>query len=191
MGAYEPKQITYLFKQAHARGCDVFLDVGANIGYYSMVAAKMRQFKEIHAIEPSRGNFERLQWHILKNGFDTVRAHQTAITDFCGKIRISKEHTHNVTVISVVDSNADGVEADCATLDSLFNFHGRGLAIKMDIEGHEVPAVRGATRLFAENDILLQVEILPENSDTIKYLLSQGFEIINHYENDFYFTRKR
>ena len=187
-GIYEPERLEYFFTQSSTRLCDVFLDVGANIGLYSMFAVKMGLFEEVHAYEPSAGYFERLQWHLQANAIaDKVHTYQTALADFCGKVHFSNEDLKRPGGTHIVSAKESGVEVDCATLDSLFDFHDRRLAVKMDVEGHEIAALHGAEKLFANNTVFLQVEVWSTN--TINYLFSQGFKVVHYLGNDFYFGR--
>jgi hypothetical protein len=60
----------------------------------------------------------------------------------------------------------------------------------MDIEGHELAALRGARQLLLRNRCFLQVEVFPANGKAvISYLEELGFSIVNKIERDFYFGR--
>ena len=83
----EPASVEHIFSEAARRGCGIFLDIGAHVGFYSVIGARMGIFKEIHAFEPTPESFSRLQWHIRANGFDDlIQSHQVAASDRARKV---------------------------------------------------------------------------------------------------------
>uniref|UniRef100_UPI0023F0840A FkbM family methyltransferase n=1 Tax=Haloquadratum walsbyi TaxID=293091 RepID=UPI0023F0840A len=56
---------------------DIFFDIGAHIGIYSIIAS--RKSKEIHSFEPHGGNYVRLNENIQKNSIDTIFTHNVAL----------------------------------------------------------------------------------------------------------------
>jgi FkbM family methyltransferase len=125
---HEPAQIAYLDKNITAE--DTFLDIGANFGFYSLLAAS--KGARVHAFEPFPSTFALLE----KNKRPNMTLHKVAISDKSGSAKM-KEHYwpgHN-------DIAEDGtVPISTITLDSL------ALAptvIKIDVEKHEVAALKG------------------------------------------------
>ncbi len=53
-GYFNPDKLLYLFNATRRQGADIFLDIGAHIGYYSLLATKTWNFREIHAIEATQ-----------------------------------------------------------------------------------------------------------------------------------------
>jgi len=62
-----------------------FLDVGSNIGYYTLMAGKCNPSLEIHAFDPSPGPFSYLQENISLNHISKAKAHQLALSDEDGR----------------------------------------------------------------------------------------------------------
>lgn len=183
-GVWEPDQIAFLFNTARQRGADVFLDVGANFGYYSLLAARLGFFDEIHALEPQPESHRQLLRHLAINGFEgKITPHTIAASDIAGQVQIAAGR------IGGDDKTGDAVAITAIPLDSLFSFRGRNIAMKMDIEGHESAAIRGAKDLFANNRVLLQVEVWQENASLIADLLALGFSLIHFCGWDFYFIK--
>lgn len=191
---WEQEQIEFFFGGARMRGCGVFLDVGSHIGYYSMLAAKMKIFREIHAVEAWPGTFSRLQWHIRANRLEgVVCAHEMAASDAAREMMMTEGMCNLPGQTLIADGEtAEGKKAAVKTapLDSLFNFAGECMAVKMDIEGHEIPALRGAEKLLAQNRVFLQIEVWPQSGATVEYLLGRGFRLIHYIGNDFYFENR-
>src|SRR5688572_5258274 len=78
-GAYEPIE-TYLFRLLLRPGM-VVVDVGANVGLYTLIAAgEVGVRGEVHAFEPVPETFERLVDHVMVNGVaDIVRANPVGL----------------------------------------------------------------------------------------------------------------
>ena len=184
-GYYERHQIVFFFNEARRRGARVFLDVGAHFGYYSLLAARLGIFDEIHAIEPHPEIYKRLLWHIRENNFEgVITPHNVAASDKEGELRIS-----GINVYEEDSAPADAFTIKAAPLDSMFDFRGRHICMKIDVEGHEPAALDGAKNLLANNEPFLQVEILPDNTPFVVEMLSRGFSLIRHHHNDFYFVK--
>lgn len=88
----------------------------------------------------------------------------------------------------VVSKDTGGSTAvGAVTADSLLNFRGRNIAVKIDVERREISVFDGMARLFSENKIFLQVEIWSGGEAAIYYLMKRGFRLIYHVGDDFYF----
>lgn len=152
------------------------LDVGANLGYYSLHIARLGLCKNICAVEGSPRFFRRLQRNIIANRMESwIHPVFAAVSDRPRKIRISTP-----------DEMLREIQA--APLDELFDFRGERLAMKMDVEGHEENALRGAENLLRHNEIFLQVEIWPHKVEFIRRLESRGLRLIANKGEDFYFA---
>lgn len=216
-GYLESEQVVFLFNEARNRAAEVFLDIGANFGYYSLLAAKLGGFSGIHAVEPHPQTYERLLWHIRANGFDgAITPHNVAASSAARKMRMPAAGTMDDSCFDVLpvgenDSDGDGggtlifrelsgksvaVKASetlpvaAAPLDSLFDFRGRSIAVKIDVEGHELEALKGAENLFAHNRVLAQVENWPEKTAVLNEFMARGFRLIYHTGYDFYFVKE-
>lgn len=184
----EPAEVEHFFSEAARRDCGIFLDVGANVGFYSVIGARTGIFKEIHAFEPIPENFARLRWHIRANGYDgLIRAHQVAASDRAGRVLLTSGGKREATVESENIAPGEGCVAQATALDSLFAFEGERLAVKMDIEGAEILALSGCKKLFAKNRVFLQVEVMSTHAAIVNYLLANGFRMLTNLRWNFYF----
>ncbi len=79
------------FLERNLRSGDVFLDVGANIGYYTLLAArKVAPSGQVHAFEISQDDFARLETNVRLNSFTTfIRLNRVAVSDAEGEVRIT------------------------------------------------------------------------------------------------------
>ena len=79
---------------------------------------------------------------------------------------------------------------EAVRLEDFLDWKGRSLFIKMDIEGHELAALKGAGALLSNNRCFLQVEVFPENEQQVTaYLTKLGFVTVCQIDRDFYFNR--
>ena len=176
LGDYEPEQ-TRLFRTVVERTKpETFLDVGANFGYYSLIAAAMGTPKVI-AFEPSPEIAHFLSLNIESNGLsDQVRLERRAVSDIAGQVVFwlnkyaSNLGTGALTQRADVIANQK-VEVSSVPLDQMLDEFKGSLLIKMDIEGAEFRALLGMRRILAELKPVLLIEIHP------KYLQDAGSQV--------------
>jgi FkbM family methyltransferase len=128
----------------------LFVDVGANVGTYTIWAAE--QGAEVIALEPAADTFGLLEENIALNGY-RVTALRAAAGDHCGSARFTAG-------LDAGNSLApDGpVLTDLVTIDSLIGDR-RVTGMKVDVEGFEIDVLRGAARALADRRIgLIQIE---------------------------------
>lgn len=185
-GVWERKQIDYFFTQCQKLECEIFMDIGAYFGYYSLLAAKLGVFSQIHAVEASPVTYPRLEKHIFLNQLEnTIMPYLAAASDTTGEVFLKS----NWGRTKILESGT--LKTHAQTLDSMFDFQGKNIAIKMDIESHEIPALKGAKKLIEKNNVFLQVEAYPKDTATINYLFNSGWQLLHYIECDFYFYRPK
>jgi FkbM family methyltransferase len=137
----------------------VVLDVGANIGLYTLLAAK--RGARVFAIEADPINAELLRHHVHLNGFDDrVTIFNMAAVDRPGPIRLFRNHGNSGH--SNIFSGIDPVEVEGNTIDSL-NLPPIDVC-KMDIEGAEFPALLGMNATIERSP---KMTILMEYSQSV------------------------
>jgi FkbM family methyltransferase len=148
--ANPPDQPEMLVWRRELRGGGLFIDVGANVGTYTIWAAE--QGAEVIALEPAADTFGLLQENIALNGY-RVTAVRAAAGDHCG-------HARFTSGLDAANSlAADGpVLTELVTVDSLIGDR-RVAGMKIDVEGFEIDVLRGAARALADRRIgLIQIE---------------------------------
>ncbi|MFN7874026.1 MAG: FkbM family methyltransferase [Pirellula sp.] len=156
--------IHYLSGSQRADESTVFVDAGANIGSFSLLAAGIGQ-AHVLAIEPAPQTMKRLARNITLNGFgNLVKLHQCALGETDSSIRFSVDKD---TMNSVVDSSYAGewLDVPVRTLDSLTE----GLKVnmlKIDVEGFEESVLHGATQTL--NNANLKIVLLEGDNDQIR-----------------------
>lgn len=160
-GEWEPLE-TALFARVLRTG-DQVADVGANIGWFSLLAARLvGPGGRVHSIEANCDTFDFLQANLALNACSNVTARCLAVGEEAGLARIAPREVGN--------AGADGVElaaggagtVPLARLDQLLKDNPLRL-LKLDIEGWEAKALRGAEGLLRRREAPdLVFEFTPE-----------------------------
>lgn len=157
VGLYEPETARLLFQSLKTG--DIFYDVGANAGYYTLVAAKaVGSTGKVVAFEPVPANAAHIQEQIALNHFENAcRVEQLAISDAKGSARLlvpgrnANSHLADIEAPHIADSkNGRHIEVDCVTMDDYVSSRNeKPSVIKLDVEGAEVKVLLGASRLLS------------------------------------------
>jgi FkbM family methyltransferase len=141
----------------------IVADVGANIGIYSEFLSRyVGPTGLVHSFEPSPDNFKRLS--AATRGLSNVRLTQAAVGERSGDCKLYVSDKLNVDHRAY---KADGdsrhvIPTEMVALDDYFKPGQRVDLIKIDIQGYELHALRGAQRVLQENsDINLLLEFWP------------------------------
>jgi len=163
---------TQIFKRVVRDGHTV-VDIGANIGYFTLLAARLVGKKgKVYAFEPEPRNYSILLKNIALNGYENVAPMPKAVSNAAGIARLylsSKDigaHTirqyHDKRQFDEKESG-EFVEVESVTLDELFDDKKQPIdVIKMDIEGAEMAAISGMDRVIRENkNLKMFIEFYP------------------------------
>lgn len=116
---------------------DVFVDCGANLGLWSLVAAPLvSPSGSVHAFEPNPVTAERLRMHAEQSA--VIHVHATALAATRGTVRFDPGDHHNVSRVS----DSGHLRIASSTLDDELSIAPSG--IKIDVEGYELEVLRGA-----------------------------------------------
>ena len=162
----------------------VFLDIGANVGGYSMaMAALAGPGARILAVEPQPKIFERLTFNIQQNPFGTVKALDCAVADRNGEVTLfidpRNQGESSVKIVGSVDQSQLKVQA--RTLLDLVGQEGFDHvdAIKIDVEGAEdlilEPYFREAPQALWPKAILMENSVGVWQIDLPKLLAEKGY----------------
>jgi FkbM family methyltransferase len=150
------------FLSDYLRPGDSFLDVGANVGLYSLLAAsRVGKAGHVDAFEPAEMPARRLQESINRNGLETVVSiHRFAVTDHSGEVDFGfADDDCQSHVKRPGEQGAKSVSVSAIRLDEYC--HGKTYAMaKFDIEGHEPFALAGASKMLSNgNPRVMQIEM--------------------------------
>jgi len=151
---------------------DLFLDIGANIGSYSVLASGVRGATTL-AFEPDPASVEGLRRNIATNGLaGLVTVHALALSDGDGVAAFTRGLD---TMNRLADAKAAHVQTVALRrLDAVVGDRAP-IMMKLDVEGSEEAVIRGAGRLI-ERDCLKVIEIETVAPQIEATLAARGFE---------------
>lgn len=145
------------------RDVEVFFDVGASIGIYSLVAAISNPNVEVYAFEPEPKVFDCLSKNIEINKLDNVQLNCSAITSYDGDIALYLTPGASATTLRGLKIAADKViSVPALTLDSFISENSitRVDLMKIDTEATEPQILEGAKELIARDRPMMICEVL-------------------------------
>ncbi len=181
---YRDKELIKFLKKYVKPGMTV-VDVGANIGFYSVLFSKLVGEKgSVHAFEPNRDNFRHLVSNTRK--LKNVFVNNAAVSDKTGKIKL---YQFDSNVEHQTYDNGEGknfIEIDCISLDDYFNKGESISLIKTDTEGYDYFVINGMKETIKkQKNLVLTTEFWPwglskagvEPKKFILLLKELGFDI--------------
>jgi FkbM family methyltransferase len=164
---YEPETVSLI--QALLGPGKVFLDIGAHVGQYTLVASeRVGENGQVHSFEPDPNTFSWLAGNVRRNRLGNVRVNQMALSDESGTKHFYFSMPQDIGSNSLSrPANDSGQSCDvvCTTVDEYLaaNHVDKVDLIKVDIEGAECPMLVGARRLLSRPDKPVIVAEFEEN----------------------------
>jgi FkbM family methyltransferase len=190
VGRYEPLQSSLL--ATLLGNSNVFWDVGAHVGWYSLLASRIMNDGEVLCFEPNPVNWVFLQQHITINQADNITSFEIALGNregqcqFSGDAQFGKLAKHGDYSVTV--TTADSLIAKSGIAPDL---------IKLDIEGGELDFLHGAHTLLKNYYpiILLSAHGYQRRDACMSYLDGLGYQIQmvieNQQDGDYVFIAKK
>lgn len=160
-GYYEERELD-LFDEL-SKLSTLMLDVGANVGMYSIIAAKNNPKIQCYAFEPVLENQELLKKNILHNGVSSqIKVVKHAASDKSGKAKIYLAKKLSGTHSLSVDHGGLSREVSTITIDEYCGrYNIKPDIIKIDVEGHEANVLRGMKNCLKFHPTIL-MEYIPQ-----------------------------
>lgn len=181
-GCHEPETEYHLEKLAKNAKC--FVDIGANVGYFSLMLSALYPKLEVHAFEPMPRNVEVLKNNKSINDYQ-LHIHPICLTDHSGEVEFAIPPLGECGWGRIASGNLANdfphkMQVMAETLDQL---HGRSEfsntpdLIKIDVEGNELKVLHGAKNLLTQSKPVLCIEI---NEDCLRDNGISGQEIFDY-----------
>lgn len=193
-GMWEAAQLEELAALCRARKIDFFLDVGANMGFYSIMFAVKNLTDRIIAFEPDPGNYARLMANLALNDLkDRIEAVPLALGDKDGEVVLYEGAKWNRGESTIAEPEQTPKEFTHrirqVRFDDTYNITGKNIIVKMDVEGYEFHALAGMERTLRENSCYLQVELYSDRIEELKALFAPfGYRFLHSEYIDHFFT---
>lgn len=173
----------------HITNCRRAIDIGANMGLYSFTFSKF--CKQVEAFEPNFNCTKML--HAYADRKKNVKVYNVGLSNKNGNSvlyipKIENRNTLNAGLGSVNDPGGERakMQIELRCLDD-YNFNNVGF-IKIDVEGHELEVLNGATKTIQKNKPIIFIEIEQRHlkgkkiDQVINFILSFGYEG-SYYQN--------
>jgi len=159
-GIFEPHE-TELVARLVKKG-DVVIDIGANIGYYTLLLAQcVGETGRVYAFEPHPANAALLRRTIAESGYQNVVVEEKAVSINSGPITLYESADGSVDH-RIVESDGKALCIQAVSLDDYFAAGEIVNFIKMDIQGAEGWAIKGMAKLLARSpEVALLSEFEP------------------------------
>lgn len=192
--ADELYQDIYELEKMDLQSGDVFIDVGANIGFVSLFVAKKYPNAKVFAFEPAPGTFDAFEKNIILNGIENVIAVNKAVNGDGRDLELlimpgdsgasNAFGTKEVVDRFTKDMGATVVSVSAITIDQAFEKYGisKCKVLKLDCEGAEYEVLRNTNVLEKIDHIVMELHI---NSNEVKSTTPEAFRdsFINEISN--------
>jgi FkbM family methyltransferase len=192
---YEVGTIFSFCGAAKKLGVEYFFDIGASIGCYSIFLSRIENIKKIFAFEASPHAFRELSKNIdiqerknIFNLFELAVSDSDEDKNFC----IFSELAGNNRIANEKDT-VKTITVKSKPIDKLIQVKNKKIAVKIDVEGHELHVLNGMKNLLSENDCIIQIESLGEPlvSSVKKILSLLGYSRVFVLRDDYIFISRR
>jgi len=176
----DPEPETKPVFDTRLRADTVFYDIGAHIGFYSLLASP--RVKQVFAFEPDPDNFQVVEEVIARNGLKNASAFSAAVSDSNGHLEFARSmglrmSGHIAGVGCDGGDSGESVRVPTFTLDEFCLTHEIPTFIKIDVEGAEGAVLRGAAHLLRGHHPMLLVEVHREEYLSEVESLLAGYNI--------------
>lgn len=180
-GLHDYEEMAFLLHLLRER--ELFVDVGANVGTYSVLAAKVAGARVV-AFEPIPSAADALRDNVALNAIESlVELRRTCVGAAMGAVQMTTGEDTTNHVVGTAGDLAGTMTVPVEPLDEVL----RGVApllMKLDVEGYELAVFRGASSVLASPElraILLEFNTSPEHYSSadvelLSMLTSLGFE---------------
>lgn len=198
LGHVLPNNLSDIFAtvRARVREGDIAIDAGSNIGAVAVcMAARAGPSGRVIAVEMMPDTAARLRLNLALNGLDWVTVIELALSDVAGRVVTAHVEAGVFGQASIMHGAGaaratDRVEVATTTLDEVTEGLGEIALIKMDLEGAEPQALRGATDTLRRVRAIIFESWQGEDCETARVLRDAGFCIAPVDARNFLATRE-
>lgn len=196
---YESPELNLLIKSIRDNKINFFFDVGSNCGYYSITIAKEIKNVNITSFEPNKEAHFKFIKTLKENPILSKKIHAVnfGLSNISSQLEMQSMIKHGYSQTggtAIIDKekykNFDTFFGDFKIGSEYIKLINKKIAIKIDVEGHELNVLKGLKKVLEQNKAIIQIEIFTNNyQETNSFLISLGYEIffsIKKRSNYFY-----
>ena len=186
---YENDEFLIFSKYIKENSINNFIDIGANCGFYTF---NLSNILNVYAFEPNLEAYEKLEKTLKKNYTfkDKVKLYPFGISDkntvlkMKTKVKFGYVQTGGSSVSNPIEEEGHELfQADFKIGDEVLKLNNQKLAIKIDVERHELSVLKGFVNLLNNNDCLIQIEIFEKNFKEVdQFLKDNKFSKISSFD---------
>lgn len=157
------------------------LNIGSNIGFYTLLCAKMATNGKIFSFEPSSSNFKNLINNIKLNSLDNIVAYNIGLGEFEGETELFKDSSNpnldsHYTVVNEFSENLVLEKIPIKRLDSFLSDFPPIDLIIIDVEGYELEVLQGASLFLREFPYATYlIETTKNHKNVVEIMKANGF----------------
>lgn len=157
---------------------ELFVDVGANLGHFSLLAAGPAR-AEVIAIEPIPSTYRKLERNVKLNKLDErIRCLNIGLGEREGNLRFLKDRTVMNRV--ALEGEEGTIEIAVYSLDQILK--GKDpVFLKIDVEGFEYPVLKGAHQVLSNPSLMYLMLEFNDSGTKFGYSDSEVFELVTSY----------
>lgn len=173
------------FLQSTLNEGDIFIDIGANVGLFSLLASKkVGNTGKVIAFEPTPLTYSRLQENIILNEFKNIQARQLALSDTKGEMKFYISNNGYDAWNSLAPSHdnklQESINVPVSTLDSELQDVDKTKVslVKIDVEGWEKFTLKGGKSFFENYAPTVMVEFTEQNTFNAGYMVQDIYNVL-------------
>jgi FkbM family methyltransferase len=167
------RKVNYVLSQLKG---DVFIDVGAEYGHYSLMLSE--NFKRVFAFEPSPSITRILRKNVLRFGAKNIKVVELAVCDRTGVATFYLTSKRGYDSLIRPKNVTMSILVKTCTLSSFFRNEHKIDLIKVDVEGAEHLVLRGAESIIHKVDMwIVECHDQGRIKDIEKYFYSNGYKV--------------
>jgi len=184
---FEKETIEFISSNLSAGDC--FIDIGANIGFFSLIAADMVENNGVViSFEPTETTYNKLRENVVLNNFENTQCFNLALSDFDGtstfNVSLDGHDAFNSFSLPHHGEHYIEQEIEVKKLDNYYSLiqpYKNKILIKVDVEGWEYSVIKGAEKILSDLDPVLILEFNDENTIHSSKKCTDLYALLNTY----------
>lgn len=191
---YEAAEIRAFHRIAELLSPKLMLDIGANIGVYSVHLGKVGSIEQIYAFEPAPLAFELLEKNAAVQEHGRIHCRNVALSESEGTAPfavfgdLAGNNAITETQVGGDAKQFESIDVPTALLDDQVPTRGAVFVGKIDVEGHELNVISGAQAFLSDNTGVLQIEHFGDIAPLDEALATVGYCRLFRMKHDFYYA---